>query len=63
MPTSTSTFPVVIVLVLVLFRYEDVARNPYEELVSLCNFLNISVPPESQDFVAEHSSAEWGSNR
>ena len=44
-------------------RYEDVARDPSRELVNLCHFLNISVPPESQDFVSEHSSAEWANNR
>jgi hypothetical protein len=44
-------------------RYEDVAQDPWSELVNLCTFLNISVPPESREFVSEHTSAEWGNTR
>ena len=58
MPLSSST-NVISWLLLLVVRYEDVAVTPMEELVSLCSFLNISVPPESKLFVEEHTAADW----
>ena len=58
MPLSSST-NVISWLLLLVVRYEDVAVTPMAELVSLCSFLNISVPPESKLFVEEHTAADW----